>query len=429
MNYASTFLSHNSKDKPLVELVARELGRRGIVPWLDVDELDTELGGDLNDALAESVRRQATLTLFLSEHSLNAPWVQHELETALQIQQELGDAVIFPVYIGDPLKLVAGHERLRTRWLHPDGQRVKIMGEIVEPGTAKIEDAVRIAQKIAKGLYRRLQFAERREAIVCLDQRGNGGKRTSNPPIPANLRELNAPALVFRHDRGERSREVTVHGEELNQLLETIGRSLGEAFGTIRIQPKAIYLCGEAQLALPFMIGKHFDRTTSTTMYCFNSRDGNTFSNKGQDRLKPLANGNANCETSVPPEIPEIALGEQITDAALLLVKENYVSDVLNYMKATSQPFRPVWVKGVEFSNSEQAMNYVADVVALLARLKRENGLNRVRLFIDLPFAVTPLLAANLLYAAPKIEVMEFRKDLLSKGFLAEDLYFEVPSP
>ncbi|MBL8191786.1 MAG: toll/interleukin-1 receptor domain-containing protein [Acidobacteria bacterium] len=426
MNYASTFLSHNSKDKPLVELVARELGRRGIVPWLDVDELDTELGGDLNKALAESVRRQATLTLFLSEHSLNAPWVQHELETALQIQQEFGDAVIFPVYIGDPLKLVAGHERLRTRWMHPDGQRVKIMGEIVEPGTAKIEDAVRIAQKIAKGLYRRLQFAEQREAIICLDQRGKGGKRSGNPSIPNNLRDLNAPALVFRHDRGERSYDVTVHGEELNQLLETIGRSLGEAFGTIRIEPKDVYLCGEAQLALPFMIGKHFDRTTSATMYCFNSRDGNTFSNKVQDRLKLLANGNANCETPLPPEIPEIALGEQITDAALLLVKEAYVRDVLNYLNATSQPFRPIWVKGVEFSNSEQTMNYVADVVALLARLKRENGLNRVRMFIDLPFAVTPLLAANLLYAAPNIEIMEFRKDLLNKGAQPEELYFQV---
>jgi hypothetical protein len=50
-------------------------------------------------------------------------------------------------------------------------------------------------------------------------------------------------------------------------------------------------------------------------------------------------------------------------------------------------------------------------VVALLARLKREHGTKQVRLFLDLPFGVTPLLAANLLHAMDKVALMEYRRD------------------
>ena len=39
MQFASTFLSHASVDKPLVEAVAQRLGRRRVSAWLDKTEL------------------------------------------------------------------------------------------------------------------------------------------------------------------------------------------------------------------------------------------------------------------------------------------------------------------------------------------------------------------------------------------------------
>src|SRR5689334_14390929 len=136
MNYASTFLSHSSADKPLVELVARELGRRGVVAWLDKDELDDKFGANLSQKLIEAVKLQASVTLFVSENSLAAPWVHDELDAALQ----QADKDILPVFIGEPLVLVQAHDRLKRRWLHPGGRRVNILYEKVEPGTAKPED-------------------------------------------------------------------------------------------------------------------------------------------------------------------------------------------------------------------------------------------------------------------------------------------------
>ena len=46
MIYASTFLSYSSVDGNIVQLVARELGRRGILPWLDKNELNLETRDD-----------------------------------------------------------------------------------------------------------------------------------------------------------------------------------------------------------------------------------------------------------------------------------------------------------------------------------------------------------------------------------------------
>jgi translation elongation factor EF-Ts len=127
MIYASTFLSHSSDDKLLVEKVAHELGRRGVIAWLDKNELQS--GESLSLALHEAVQRQATVTVFLSEAAIKSRWVEDELAAALQKHDALHEsASIIPIYLGDPVSLVSSHPLLRTRWLHPDGNRVDRLG-------------------------------------------------------------------------------------------------------------------------------------------------------------------------------------------------------------------------------------------------------------------------------------------------------------
>ena len=76
MKFASTFLSHSWVNKDLVLAVAHELARRGIVPWLDANELG--VGDDLEIALGEAVKQQATLTIFLSPEAIASDWVKKE---------------------------------------------------------------------------------------------------------------------------------------------------------------------------------------------------------------------------------------------------------------------------------------------------------------------------------------------------------------
>lgn len=428
MNYASTFLSHSSADKPLVELVARELGRRGVVAWLDKDELDHRFGADLNQALLEAVKQQATVTAFISPDYLKSVWCYDELQAALR----LADKDILPVFIGEPLALVQSHDILKRRWL-PDGRRVNILYEQVAPSSATPEDAVRIAERIAKALYQKLGFSRCSEAVICLDQRGKGARRSTLPEgnPPESWRNMDWPALVFRPDRGSRSFTESLHGEELTSLSQAMAWAFSEAFGNLRGETKRLYIGGEAQLALPFMLGQQFDRSNNVSLFCFNSKDGVIYTNDGQDRLRPLTGGNENCERAWPPRIPPITDGEKIEQATLIIAKERFLNDPLDWLAAHGLPDRPIWVESPWFTDSAQAMSFVSDVVALLSKLRDKHGMRSLRLFLDLPFGVTPLLAANLLYAAGsafKFELMEFRRDLQGTGNVRE-LYFAVNLP
>jgi hypothetical protein len=156
----------------------------------------------------------------------------------------------------------------------------------------------------------------------------------------------------------------------------------------------------------------------------FLTKDGAVFSNDGQSLTQPLTGGNAHCEKQ-HLRVPPIAPGEQFAEAALIIAKEVYLPDPLNWLQAHQRPHRPVWVESEQFKDSQQAMRFVADVVALLTRLKTEHGVNQVLLFIDLPFGVAPLMAANLLHVVGSFTLMEFRRDLPANGDAGEK-YFPV---
>jgi hypothetical protein len=406
MKTASTFLSHSHQDKAIVEAVARELWRRGVVVWLDQTDLAAAMGADLSEALRRAVRGQASVALFLSEAALRSAWVNDELAAAL----EQSDQDVLPVFLGDPPALIAAHEELKRRWLRADGRGVNINYEQFDPARPIEDEAARLAAMIARRLFDKLQFSRSRELIVCLDQRGQGDKRSDQFPVPDALAALEAPALIFRSSLRARSVGESLHGGELTGFLQAAAWAMGQAFGSSRGAARKVHLCGDAQLALPFAVGRHFDRSNNAWLYCYNSRDGVTFSNEGQSLAAPLVGGNERCEKP-HAQIAPLQPGETIAEAALLILKESYLPDALGFLATHGVPDRPVWVESEAFADSQQAMRFVTDVVALLARLKREHGTKQVRLFLDLPFGVTPLLAANLLHAMDKVALMEYRRD------------------
>lgn len=424
MIYASTFLSHSSVDKPLVELIAHELGRRGVISWLDKNELAP--GVSLKKALKIAIQRQATVTLFLSHDALNSYWVNEELAIALEVDKETGNKDrIIPVFLGDPAELVSSHELLRKKWLSTDGETVDRLGIVIKKPSSDSYSSKQIADEIASKIYKTVKVAEKREAIIYLDQRGTGDRHGEYLPIPENLQESDTPILVFRPDLIKRAEDETLHGTEWKQFSSTMETALSKALEGVKwADRKKIHVLGFSQLGLPFLIGQIYNRNTSADLYCGNI-DSPIFTNKRQLRHTPLQGGNPNCKTP-HPEIQSIPPNAQLSSISLLLSTPYILLSVVRYLKEHPDLGPLVWVKNDLFSKSEQVMSYIADIVALLMRLRDKNHISTVNLFCGLPFNVLPLLSANLLHVVENIIFMEYRRDLQGKNPTPGEIYIPL---
>lgn len=74
------FLSHNSRDKPLVERLAARLKRAGLEPWLDKWNLTP--GGRWQDEIVDGLRGSSACAVFVGPHGMG-DWVREELAVAL----------------------------------------------------------------------------------------------------------------------------------------------------------------------------------------------------------------------------------------------------------------------------------------------------------------------------------------------------------
>jgi WD40 repeat protein/energy-coupling factor transporter ATP-binding protein EcfA2 len=90
------FLSHNSRDKPAVERVARALKKQGLDPWLDAWHLTP--GGDWQREIAEGLRSSGSCAVFVGEADLG-DWEQQELGLALDRAATDSRFRVFPVLL------------------------------------------------------------------------------------------------------------------------------------------------------------------------------------------------------------------------------------------------------------------------------------------------------------------------------------------
>jgi WD40 repeat protein len=90
------FLSHNSRDKPAVERVARALKKQGLEPWLDAWHLTP--GGDWQREIADGLRSSGSCAVFVGEADLG-DWEQQELGLALDRAAKDPRFRVFPVLL------------------------------------------------------------------------------------------------------------------------------------------------------------------------------------------------------------------------------------------------------------------------------------------------------------------------------------------
>ena len=93
--YYSCFISHATQDKEFAEKLATDLKARGVLCWIDSENMK---GGKFQvENISEAIKTYDKLLLIVSDTSITRPWVQTEIKKAHKRGQEEGKSILFPI--------------------------------------------------------------------------------------------------------------------------------------------------------------------------------------------------------------------------------------------------------------------------------------------------------------------------------------------
>ncbi len=91
------FLSHNHADKSFTKKLARDLENHGVEYWLD--EAEMNIGDSLIQKIREGIDKSEFFAVILSPNSVNAPWVNNELDVAMNYQIAGKNIKVLPIML------------------------------------------------------------------------------------------------------------------------------------------------------------------------------------------------------------------------------------------------------------------------------------------------------------------------------------------
>lgn len=94
-NKRVVFLSHSSKDKPVIQKLATDLTAAGVEIWLDEQRI--RVGDSIPEKIAQGLAASDFFLLALSTNSVESEWVKRELNQALIAEIEKRSVVVLPV--------------------------------------------------------------------------------------------------------------------------------------------------------------------------------------------------------------------------------------------------------------------------------------------------------------------------------------------
>lgn len=95
----TVFLCHSSSDKPFVRQVYRDLQVSGHKPWMD--EFEIMVGDSIVDKISSAHEKADYLIVFLSQNSVEAPWVKREWQAAFMRQLNSDGIRVLPAKLDD----------------------------------------------------------------------------------------------------------------------------------------------------------------------------------------------------------------------------------------------------------------------------------------------------------------------------------------
>lgn len=91
----SCFISFSGNDRDFIEKIGEDLQREGISCWYAPEEM--KMGDEIRQQVDQLIRVQDKLLVVLSKFSIESPWIQKEVEAAIEEERNRKRAVLFPV--------------------------------------------------------------------------------------------------------------------------------------------------------------------------------------------------------------------------------------------------------------------------------------------------------------------------------------------
>jgi hypothetical protein len=97
--FYSAFISYSTKNQDTADRIYADLQANAVRCWLASEDL--KIGDRFRQRIDESIHVHDKLLLILSQHSVRSPWVQDEVEAALERERRENRTVLFPIRIDD----------------------------------------------------------------------------------------------------------------------------------------------------------------------------------------------------------------------------------------------------------------------------------------------------------------------------------------
>lgn len=120
IQFYSCFISYSSKDEELAQRLYADLQSKGVRCWFAPEAL--KIGDRFRQRIDEVIRVYDRLLLILSEYSVTSSWVEKEVETAMESEEEQKRTILFPVRLDDSVM------EIKTGW-PADVRRTRHIGD------------------------------------------------------------------------------------------------------------------------------------------------------------------------------------------------------------------------------------------------------------------------------------------------------------
>ena len=99
IDFYSCFISYSSNDDAFAHRLHADLQQKGVRCWFAPEDL--KIGDKFRTRIDESIRVYDKLMVVLSENSIRSPWVEEEVEAALEKEHRQNKLVLFPIRLDD----------------------------------------------------------------------------------------------------------------------------------------------------------------------------------------------------------------------------------------------------------------------------------------------------------------------------------------
>jgi uncharacterized protein YjbI with pentapeptide repeats len=123
--YYTCFISYSNKDEAFARRLYTDFQSQGVRCWFAPEDL--KIGDHYHQRIDESIHSYDKLILILSEHAVESAWVEREVVSAREKEDQLGHEVLFPISLDNAVMQTtkAWAADVRRRWHIGDFTRWK----------------------------------------------------------------------------------------------------------------------------------------------------------------------------------------------------------------------------------------------------------------------------------------------------------------